>query len=172
MPFYLILLILTLALFSPPCPLATGTELSSHNNSGEIEWAAESISLVGASIDVVFSDDTVQSLSDAWDLPPGLLFCNRTTDTTITHTYVSDLMNSAYADKANSDLLRAQSGEHWKMVHKIGTLRGTQICKFCFFFVEVRDRSYFARSCTASLTVETFAILESTTSPSAWPNTA
>lgn len=171
MPFCVILLILTLASFPPPCLLATGTELSSQNDSGEVEWAAASTSLVGASIDVVFSERTVQSLSDIWDLPPGLLFCNRTTDTTITHSYVSDLMNSGYADKANSDLLRANSGEHWKMTHKIGELRGTQICKLCFFFVEVRDRSYFASSCTVSLTFKTFAILESTTFPSVLLNT-
>lgn len=135
MPFCLLLLIMTLALFSMPCILATETALSSHRDAEEVDWAAASISLVGASIDVIFSESTVQSLSDVWDLPPGLLFCNRTTDTTITHSYVSDLMNSAYADKANSDLLRAQSGEHWKMVHKIGKLRGTQICKPCPFLI-------------------------------------
>lgn len=126
MPFYLILFILTLALFSTPCTLATETQLSSSGGAEEGDWATATISLVGASIDVIFSESTVQSLSDVWDLPPGLLFCNRTTDTTITHTYVSDLINSVYADKANSDLLRAQSGEHWKR-------RGTQICKRCPF---------------------------------------
>lgn len=136
MPLCFLLVILTLALFSAPCTLAIETGLSSHGDGGEVEWAAASTSLVEESFDIVFSEGTGQSLSDVWDLPPGLLFCNKTTDAAINHSYVTDLMNRGYADKASSDLLRARSGEHWKITHMIGMHRGTQICKPCPFLIE------------------------------------
>ncbi|KAG6364005.1 hypothetical protein INS49_009108 [Diaporthe citri] len=86
------------------------------------------MSLLGDSFALGLDEKTGQSLSDVWDLPTGLLFCNGSADIAINHNYVTDLINGQYAGRANSALLRAHSGEVWK----IGTLPGTQIyvCNF------------------------------------------
>lgn len=130
MAFHLLFLFLALALASAGFSIPTATDLPAYGNNTEIEWAAATMSLLGGAFAVGLNGKTGQSLSDDWDLPTGQIFCNDSSDDTIDHNYVTTLINTLYAGKANSGLLRAASGEVWKITHNNkGTLRGTQICK-------------------------------------------
>lgn len=130
MAFHLVFLVLALALTSAAFPFPTATNLPAHGDSLDLEWAAAKVSIAGDSLALGMNERIGESLSDVWDLPAGLLFCNYSSDTTINHSYVATLMNGLYAGRANSALLRAKTGDIWKVTHKIGVLRGTQICRF------------------------------------------
>lgn len=125
----LVLLVLALALTSAAFPFPIATDILVNGNTPELEWAAAKVSLAWDSLALGMVGRIGESLSDVWDLPGSLLFCNYSSETTINHSYVTGLLNSLYAGKANSALLRANSGELWKITHKIGVVRGTQICK-------------------------------------------
>lgn len=126
MLFHLLLTALALALTSAKfsLPMVPGND----NMSG-IEYAAAKISLAGDSFALGLNERIGKSLSDVWDLPTALLFCNKSSDSTIDHSYVATLTNGPYAGMANSALLRAVSGQLWKITHHFGVHRGTQICK-------------------------------------------
>lgn len=132
MALHMLLLLLVMALFSAasqaPAAIKTNLAARAYGDIDETDWAAATVSLQG--IDFVAEPVEGSSLSDIWDLPPGLLFCNRTTDTKILHSDVTNLVTSLYAGKSNAALLRARTGELWKIVHKIGDKwHGTQICE-------------------------------------------
>lgn len=129
MLFSLLFLFLALCLTSAAFPVPSATDLPAHSNTTELQWAAANMSLLGNSSVLGLNEETGQSLSDVWDLPPGLLFCNESSAIAINHNYVTSLVNSFYAGRANSALLRTNSGWMWKIAHRIGTLPGTQICK-------------------------------------------
>lgn len=107
----------------PPRPTA-------HGNSLDFEWAAANVSLAGNSFSVGFNERIVESLSDIWDLPAGLLFCNFSLESTINHNYVTTLVNGLYAGMASSSLLRANSGELRKITHNLGVRQGTKFVGF------------------------------------------
>lgn len=142
MLFHLLFLALALALSSAAFPIPKTTDRPAHGNTIELEWAAANMSLLGNSFALGLNEKTGQSLSDVWDLPTGLLFCNETSDITINHNYVTSLINGLYAGLANSALLRADSGEVWKITHKIGVLRGTQICESRATLLEISCHSF------------------------------
>lgn len=142
MLFHFLFLILALALTSAAFPTPSVTDLPAHGNATELQWAAASMPLLGDSSALGLNEKAGQSLSDVWDLPPGLLFCNESSDIPINHNYVTSLINTFYAGRANSALLRADSGWLWKIAHKIGTLPGTQICKSLLPLLGVLRRSF------------------------------
>lgn len=127
---HLVFLFLALAANSAAYPSPTATDLPANDNSLEIEWVAANVSFPENSLAHGLNERIGESLSDIWDLPAGLLFCNFSTESTITHQYVETLVNRPYAGMANSALLRANSGELWKVTHKVGVRQGTQICGF------------------------------------------
>lgn len=93
--FYLVFLVLALAVNSAAFPSPTTTELPAQGDSLELEWAAASVYLNGSSFSVGLNDSERigDSLSDVWDLPAGLLFCNFSSENTINHNYVTTLVN-------------------------------------------------------------------------------
>lgn len=129
MLFHLLVLIAALALTSAEPLSPTATSLLGHGDTDAIESASASMPLAPESFASVLSGKAGQSLSENWDLPPGLMYCNKSSFSTINHDYVTTLVNGLYAGKANTGLLRAHGGELFKIAHKIGVLRGTQICK-------------------------------------------
>lgn len=127
---HLIFLVLAMAVNCAAYPSSIETHLPASDNSLQIEWATANVSLPENSLAHGLNERVGESLSDIWDLPAGLLFCNFSTESTITHKYVETLVNGPYAGMANSALLRANSGELWKVTHKVGVRQGTQICGF------------------------------------------
>lgn len=105
MLFHVLVVVLALALASAAFPILPDSYLPAHGNTSEIEWAAANMSLFGDSSALGLNARTVQSLSDVWDLPTGLLFCNESSDITINHNYMTSLINGVYAGKAESALL-------------------------------------------------------------------
>jgi hypothetical protein len=125
MSLHFILTFLTLAVFSMAHRLPEKTALATRGTTDGIERADVTISLVGDAFTVVSGQPVDKSLSDIWHLSTALLFCNKTTDATISHLYVEDLTHGLYAEKSSAALLWAQSGHIWKIVQKIGVIRGT-----------------------------------------------
>lgn len=127
---HLVFLFLALAANCPAYPSSTATDLAANDNFLEVEWVAANVSLLENSFELGFNERIGESLSDVWDLPAGLLFCNFSRESTINHNYVTTLVNGPYAGMANSALLRSNSGELWKVTHSVGIRQGTQICRF------------------------------------------
>ncbi|KAG8157864.1 hypothetical protein KVR01_012136 [Diaporthe batatas] len=145
MPFLVLFLVLAMALFSGASQVAKETGLGALQavDPDETEWAAATFSLQASHI--IADPPAGSSLSDIWDLPPGLILCNKTTDTKILHSDVDNLVTSLYAGKSSAALLRAGTGELWKIVHKAGDVwRGTQIyiCNFGEFDVPFSVAEY------------------------------
>lgn len=169
MLFHLLLVVLALALTSATFPISAQSHLPTHGNTSEMERAAATMSLLGNPFALGLNEEIGQSLSNVWDLPTGQLFCNDSSGDTINHNYVTTLTNTLYASKANTALLRAVSGEVWKITHTIGTLQGTQICKSHPPLLESL-RSFFPNEHIAEQ-LQSYAISASTTCPSVLPNT-
>lgn len=166
---YLVFLVLALAVNSAPFPSPTATEFPAQGDSLDFEWAAANVSLNGSSFSVDLNERVGDSLSDVWDLPAGLLFCNFSSENTINHNYVTTLVNGLYAGMANSALLRASSGELWKATHNLGVRQGTQICRSHPSSIE-----RFPRCCACGLCTnpdQSFATSASTMFHSVLPST-